>query len=217
MTLNTVEIAEHLITKFSHDLSGPVGALNNGVEFLKDDDIDASDKAIELLELSANEAVQRILFFRQLYGLVSSQKMLEFAIIRDIASDYLRQRKIMLQWNLDSGELDASIQGHVYAAKVALNMIYIVSQALITGGEITVSLDVAESQVDIEVVGTSDNVKLDPDVEKILKDGRISKEIDLGLKNVHMFYLHEILVNAGYKLQATVAEGNVLLEASFGK
>jgi histidine phosphotransferase ChpT len=68
---NTVEehaaILELLASRICHDLISPVGAVNNGVEFIQETG-DASPDAIELIAMSAHEAAVRLQMFRLAYG-----------------------------------------------------------------------------------------------------------------------------------------------------
>lgn len=60
-------ILELLASRICHDLISPVGAVNNGVEFIQETG-DASADAIELIAMSAHEAAVRLQMFRLAYG-----------------------------------------------------------------------------------------------------------------------------------------------------
>ena len=52
-------LAEMLCTRLCHDLTGPIGAVNNGAEFLGDEGFDMQNEAVQLILSSAHEAVNR--------------------------------------------------------------------------------------------------------------------------------------------------------------
>lgn len=60
-------LLELLASRICHDLISPVGAVNNGVEFIQETG-DASPDAIDLIAMSAHEAAVRLQMFRLAYG-----------------------------------------------------------------------------------------------------------------------------------------------------
>jgi histidine phosphotransferase ChpT len=63
-------LLELLSSRICHDLVSPVGAINNGIEFMEDagDDPEAVKQASELIAHSANSAAARLQAFRIVYG-----------------------------------------------------------------------------------------------------------------------------------------------------
>ena len=73
MSLKNEEITslmELLSSRICHDLVSPVGAINNGLEFMEDmaDDAEGRKEATNLIEHSANAAGARLMAFRLAYG-----------------------------------------------------------------------------------------------------------------------------------------------------
>jgi len=64
-----VHFLELLISKVCHDLISPIGAVNNGVEFLQEMGPDAGDEATDLIAYSAQQASAKLKAFRMAYGL----------------------------------------------------------------------------------------------------------------------------------------------------
>jgi histidine phosphotransferase ChpT len=69
-TPNITTLLELLSSRICHDLVSPVGAINNGIEFMEDaaDDPEAIKQASELISHSANSAAARLQVFRIAYG-----------------------------------------------------------------------------------------------------------------------------------------------------
>ncbi len=61
-------VLELLASRICHDLISPVGAVNNGVEFLEEMGADAGKDAIDLIAHSARQASVRLQAFRLCYG-----------------------------------------------------------------------------------------------------------------------------------------------------
>ena len=51
-----MQVAELLASRLCHDLVGPIGAVNNGMELLEDEDLGMSEDAIQLSASSARQA-----------------------------------------------------------------------------------------------------------------------------------------------------------------
>src|SRR5207248_4461290 len=61
--MNAVDLASLLCSRLCHDLMSPVGALNNGIELLADEqDPEMREKCLELLEDSARASANKLKF-----------------------------------------------------------------------------------------------------------------------------------------------------------
>ena len=69
-TVYLTTLLELLSSRICHDLVSPVGAVNNGIEFMEDagDDKDSIAQATELISHSAQSAAARLQVFRIVYG-----------------------------------------------------------------------------------------------------------------------------------------------------
>ena len=61
-------VLELLSSRICHDIISPVGAINNGVEFMEEMGADAGEEAIELISYSATQAAAKLQAFRMAYG-----------------------------------------------------------------------------------------------------------------------------------------------------
>ncbi len=59
---------ELLSSRICHDIISPVGAVNNGVEFMQEMGAEAGDEAINLISYSATQAAGKLQAFRFAYG-----------------------------------------------------------------------------------------------------------------------------------------------------
>lgn len=69
-TAHVTTLLELLSSRICHDLVSPVGAINNGIEFMEDagDDKESISQATELISHSAQSAAARLQVFRIAYG-----------------------------------------------------------------------------------------------------------------------------------------------------
>jgi histidine phosphotransferase ChpT len=63
-----VRVLELLASRICHDLISPVGAVNNGVEYLEEMGPDALEEALDLIRYSATQAAAKLQVFRYAYG-----------------------------------------------------------------------------------------------------------------------------------------------------
>ena len=67
--MNAIELASLMCSRLCHDLMSPVGALNNGIELLVDEqDPEMREKCLELLAESAKASANKLKFFRLAFG-----------------------------------------------------------------------------------------------------------------------------------------------------
>ena len=61
-------ILELLASKVCHDLISPIGAVNNGIEFLTEMGPDAGEEVTDLIAFSAGQASAKLKAYRMAYG-----------------------------------------------------------------------------------------------------------------------------------------------------
>lgn len=171
------KLAELIATRLCHDLTGPVGAVNNGVEMLEEEGFDMQNDALKLIITSAHETVNRLMFFRQAYGRVGDTGEASLADKKKIATDFFSSTKIKLDWP-DSHTDASGVAVSQKMSRLLLNMMIIASGSAIRGGTLSVRVeqtDAGEKQINVSIVG--DTIKLDPDTVAILS----SKTDDVAL------------------------------------
>lgn len=94
-------VLELMASRICHDLISPVGAVNNGVEFLQEDmnGGDTSD-AISLISMSAESAAARLQVFRLAYGTGGRDSTVKPADVHRIFGDLLVcEEKVTQEWD----------------------------------------------------------------------------------------------------------------------
>src|SRR5271156_4908152 len=90
--------AELLCTRLCHDLTGPVGAVANGAEFMSEEGFEMQGQHLDLITSSAEQAVARLQFYRKAYGRITEDGEAHLAEQKKIARDFFAGGKVTLDW-----------------------------------------------------------------------------------------------------------------------
>jgi histidine phosphotransferase ChpT len=127
-------LASILCSRLCHDLVNPVGAVNNGIEILVDeDDPEMQKQVLNLLEQSTRQVSNRLQFFRLAFGAASGmQQSLPVDDLKRAAEAFFAEGKVTLDWQPQVSELTKD------GGKVLLNLVLVAGESLIRGGSVTV-------------------------------------------------------------------------------
>lgn len=166
---NETYLAEMIATRLCHDLTGPIGAVNNGAEFLDEEGFDMQNEAVQLIVTSAHEAVNRLQFYRQAYGRVGESGEACLGDKKKLAADFFSSTRIKLDWP-DSHTDAAGIPLSQKMSRLLLNMLVIGAASLIKGGTLSVRLTKSDAgDKMISVTASGEVLKLDTDMVAILR------------------------------------------------
>jgi len=211
MTVET-KLAEMLATRLCHDLTGPIGAVNNGAEFLDEEGFNMENEAVQLIVSSAHEAVNRLMFYRQAYGRVGDAGEACLADKKKIALDFFSGTKIKLDWP-DSHTDAAGIPISQKMSRLLLNTMIIVGSSLIRGGTLSVRLSMSDAgDKVIQVTGEGETVKLDADTAAILQltgDRGAWEQVALSPKTAQPFLALMLAEELGASLAHHVGNGSL--------
>lgn len=206
------KLAEMLCTRLCHDLTGPIGAVNNGAEFLDDEGFDMQNQAVQLIVSSAHEAVNRLMFYRQAYGRVSDSGEASLEEKKKLALDFFHGSKIKLDWP-DSHTDACGISISQKMSRLILNLLVITAATMIRGGTLSVRIstnDMGDKQVVVR--GEGETIKLDPETLSILKGQGDDKM--LSPKTAQPFLAMKIADEVGAQLAVEVHGDHVAIVAT---
>lgn len=211
LMIDTTKLAEMLCTRLCHDLTGPIGAVNNGAEFLGEEGFDMQGEAVQLILSSAQEAVNRLQFYRQAYGRVNDIGEISLADKKSIASAFFAATKIKLDW--PDTHTDASgISLSQKMGRLLINMLIISSQSLIRGGVIEVRLHESEQGVKtISVRAIGEHIKYDDEIIAVLSG---DYSVKLSPKLAQTYLTMQLVEEIGAALQVSTDNGEFSLTAS---
>lgn len=210
MTLDA-KMAENLCTRLCHDLTGPIGAINNGTEFLGEQGFDMENEVLGLIGSSAKEAVARLQFYRQAYGKLNEFGEADLHEKKEVTAAYLASTKITLDWpDQVVSAANASISQKM--SRLLLNLIVIASKAMIKGGQLSIRVEGdEETGRTIRVSAKGESLKEDEEVAKIL-DGR--KDLQMSPKTVQAYLTQSLLEEMGMRINKSFDGSSYVLEAS---
>jgi histidine phosphotransferase ChpT len=184
-------VLELLNARLCHELVSPIGAINNGVELLDDDDPDFARDAIKLIGQSARKAGQRLQFYRFAYGTTASAGGGAGGNGRELALGLLEGGKVACDWSADAAALPVEWQ------RLACNMLVLAAEALPRGGTVTVR-PLAAGASGIEVAGEGEAVNLSPELRAALEPGMPVDQ--LTSRSVHGYFTARLAALLGARL-----------------
>ena len=195
--MRDIEFVQQLLTKFCHELSGPVGAVGNGLEAMEIDPKEMFDANMEMTQNSANSALARLMFFRHTYGIARSESKVSVNDIKSIIDNYLLEYRIKVVF-VGANE----VEFYNSSIKIFLCLIWLSVKALPQGGQIEVSSSQDEDgkkQIKLVCTGakiSSDMLKLD------ILEGRKTEVSDT--PEVHSYYTKRLIDDIGADLNIQI-------------
>ena len=163
-----MRVVELLNARLCHELVSPVGAINNGVELLGEEDPDFVRDAIELIGQSARKASQRLQFYRFAYGTNVSGGAP--ASGRDLSLGLFEETKLRCDWQAGAATLPSDWQ------RLACNMLVLAGDALPRGGSVVVR-PLRAGVSGIEVVAEGESVNITPEMRAALEPAAAVDEL----------------------------------------
>jgi histidine phosphotransferase ChpT len=201
MQVSDLELGEMLVARFCHDLAGPLGAISNGAEFLLDENSEMKQRASGLIEVSIQEAIDRMQFYRQAFGSMS-QGEASISRLKELSKRFFSTSKIQIEW--DSGFDTGDITFTTMMGKLIFNAVLMCQTALIYGGRIVIStVPKTSEQLQIMIRATGNIVKVDDDIAHFIR--HLDPENEVTPRNVQFVYTRRVMDTAklGCQFEAT--------------
>jgi histidine phosphotransferase ChpT len=195
-----IRVVELLCGRLCHELISPVAAVNNGVEFLGEDDPEFVKEAMTLIGQSARRAGQRLQFYRFAYGTAGASAVADGSAFdgNELCQGLLEGGKARTTWAEAARGLPAAWQ------RLACNMVVVASEVLPRGGTIDVRPRRGRGGPGIEVAAEGDSLNVSAELEAVLAE---DVAIDaLTARTVHGYYTAVLARQLGVRL-ALAAEG----------
>lgn len=193
--MQDLRLAALLCSRLCHDLIGPIGALNNGIEILADEDEPAMrEQATQLLGDSADEAARRLRFYRLAFGASGGMgQSIPLSEAREAALGLFHKGRTKLEWTQEMTlpSADKSL------VKLILNVILLAGAALPRGGTLSLRSGSGEhSPVVVTAAGTG--ARVEAEIQTIL--GQKLDDTLLDSQNVIAFYAAALAVSQGLRV-----------------
>jgi len=194
-----LRVAQLLSSRICHDLVGPIGAINTGLELIAEG-LDDDGAAKGLTVKSASEANRRLAFYRSAFGYGSNtiasagwNAALEDA--RNLSEGFLKSSKVQLEWQ--EVPLDLKDQAPPSAIKIILNLVLMAYESLPRGGKVCLSFAMLKEGFGVGLTFAGEGASLREDLIKALEKNK-ELEIDaLSARNVHAYLAQCLAIELG--------------------
>jgi histidine phosphotransferase ChpT len=207
VVLDELDLAALISSRICHDVISPVGAINNGLEVLEDEnDEDMRKIAMELVKKSARQASSKLQFCRLAFGAAGSAGAeIDTGDAESVARGFVEGDKVTLEWQAPRQLLPKN------RVKLLLNLMMIAANAIPRGGRITfvLSANAAGPVFTINCQGL--NARLPPQVLDLLQ-GQSATGIDS--HTIQPYYTGLVAVAAGMSLNVTSQGDTVRIVAA---
>lgn len=203
--MDSVELASLLCSRLCHDLLSPIGALNNGVELLADEqDPEMRERCMELLAESARASANKLKFFRLAFGagggfgdLVDTREARSA-----IEGIYGSEKRIELGWLMSVDRLPKG------AVKLLLNLAMLAGDALVRGGRLDIGAEQGAERLEIVIRAEGPRILLDPTLRDVMVNGSADT---VEPRASGAWLAHRLASDAGGTIQLSSAVDPVLL------
>ena len=139
--LEDTTLAALISSKILHDLAGQIGAINNGLELLEEEnDEDTRYYALELIQNSAKAAWAQLDFHRLAFGASSSLgAVVPLGHVEQVARRYIENGKRRLHWQANLQDIDKE------NARMLLAVLSVALTSLPAGGDFYVAVQGSNS------------------------------------------------------------------------
>ncbi|PIW26180.1 MAG: hypothetical protein COW30_16260 [Rhodospirillales bacterium CG15_BIG_FIL_POST_REV_8_21_14_020_66_15] len=208
-----IRLAQLLCSRLCHDLVGPAGAVNAGLELAEEGDMDTA--ALDLVMSSASEVTRRLAFFRIAFGAAggkaSAVGTLSLNEARELAGEMLASGKAGLDWP-ESSHAPDSLPAEV--GKVLLLMVLVASECLPRGGTVTVHTAALPEGMGLAVSAQGQGAALKSDLAVGLETS--APKDALSARNVHAYFAQCLARDGGGRIETSEeAEGEIRFMALF--
>lgn len=186
--VDKVRLLELMSARMFHDLAGPIGAVNNSLEFFDEENENIKDKALVVVRSSSNEAVLRLKYFRQAYGPVNDHEI-SLSDVTPLVEEFLEKTKVTLVCSNDDNIIISSS-----FSKLIMNLVVIAVGAMIYGGE----LEIIASKEELRIKLSGKDLILSEETISLLK-GDLSYAT-LSSANIQVYYTHMVMNDAKYSI-----------------
>ena len=204
--MNAVELASLLCSRLCHDLLSPVGALNNGIELLADEqDPEMRERCLELLSESARASANKLKFFRLAFGAGGGfgDEIDTREARTALEGLYGADKRIELGWMVGDDKLPKG------AVKLLLNLAMIAGDSLVRGGRLDVGAERRDGSLEMVIRGEGPRILLDPKLRETIADGHSGGEVEP--RAAGAWLAHTLAAEAGGTIQLSDPADEVLL------
>ena len=206
--MNDIQLALLLSSRICHDLISPVGAVNNGLELLAEDEDDPTMRAeaLDLIRASATQASSKIQFMRVAFGAAGAMaEKIRLDQPRELALSLCASNGVRLDWTLNEVTLDKDV------VRLLLNFILIGFEALPRGGVLRVGVR-KEGATNLMISAEGSKARLSAEAVEVLRNGADLNELEPRQSNLYL--AHRIAQTLDASIQCIIEDEVVQVAAT---
>jgi histidine phosphotransferase ChpT len=203
--LDDLHFTAFMSSKICHDLVGPVGAINNGLELL-DEETDEQTRAyaLELIQYSAAAARARLEYARLAFGAstaIGSEIDLRHA--ESIVRGFVEEGKHKLHWDVPAGNMEKN------KARLLMMLLTVVMPSIPAGGDIFTKMtgDLARPQFEWRCRGRNARIP------EGLADMLAGKSAAIDPRSIIGYYVARLAQASGMTLTVRKEGTDIVFEA----
>jgi histidine phosphotransferase ChpT len=204
--MNAIDLASLLCSRLCHDLLSPVGALNNGLELMADEqDPEMRERCLELLSESAKASANKLKFFRLAFGAGGGfgdqidTREAKAALEGLFGAD----KRVELGWMIEDEQLSKG------AVKLLLNLALIAGDALVRGGRLDVGAEHGGDGLELVIRAEGPRILLDPVLRETILKGSADGAVEP--RAAGAWLAHELAAQGGSAIRLSDPAEEVLL------
>lgn len=204
--MNAIDLASLLCSRLCHDLLSPVGALNNGIELLADEqDPEMRERCLELLSESAKASANKLKFFRLAFGAAGGfgDEIDTREAKTALEGLYGSDKRIELGWMVAADKMEKG------AVKLLLNLAMIAGDALVRGGRLDVGAERRNNALEMVIRAEGPRILLDPKLRETIATGHSGGEVEP--RAAGAWLAHSLAAQANGTIQLSDPAADVLL------
>lgn len=204
--MNAIDLASLMCSRLCHDLLSPVGALNNGIELLADEqDPEMRERCLELLADSARASANKLKFFRLAFGAGGGfGTQIDTREARTALEGlYGSEKRIELGWVVAADNLPKG------AVKLLLNLGMIAGDALVRGGRLDVGVEEDGGALEMVIRAEGPRILLDPKLRETIAKGDAGGDVEA--RAAGAWLAHSLAAEAGGTIRLSDPAAEVLL------
>ena len=204
--MDAIDLASLLCSRLCHDLLSPVGALNNGLELVADEqDPDMRERCMDLVAESAKSTANKLKFFRLAFGAAGGfGDEVDTGEARvSVEGLYGVDKRIELGWMVAD---DKMAKG---AVKLLLNLAMIAGDALVRGGRLDIGAEKRGGALEMVIRAEGPRILLDPKLRETIALGSSGGEVEP--RAAGAWLAHSLAKQAGGTIQLSDPADEVLL------
>ncbi len=208
-TNDDIALLELLASKICHDLISPIGAINNGVEFLEDMGADAGPEVTGLIAFSAAQASAKLQAYRMAYGAGGADANIKPADVHKAIAQMIEgDKKIKQDW--DPQKIPFGPEGFKKGlCKILVCTLKLAMECLPKGGTLTAAPGKNGS---VTVTAIGDNAGLKPQSAEALALATPMERMEP--KYVHAYMTGLFAKRYGFTVKPSEHPGTVTFEIS---